>query len=202
MFRRGRNRGARRRASTTIGSASHSTSAFAQGPWVPFARPGHFNDADMLVVGQVELVGPVASDEAQAGRTIHAYQFVVSAVPPLLLGCDLEKLDAFTLGLLSNDEVLEVDQDTLVQQAVQVGGEGDLKVHAKPMDDWVDLPSASVQHRLSQATVTANWSDLKISGGPTRARSRRQKDSREFLESLKQTVASHGVVSVRIFSNL
>ena len=43
---------------------------------------------------------------------------------PLLIGCDLEKMDDFTLNLLTNDEVLEIDQDSLGKQAVLVGGAG------------------------------------------------------------------------------
>ncbi len=44
-------------------------------------------------------------------------------------------MDDFTLGLLANDEVLEIDQDSLCKQAVQVGGEGILKVYARPLED-------------------------------------------------------------------
>jgi len=118
----------------------------------------------------------------------------------LLLGCDLEKLDDFTLGLLSNDEVLDVDQDTLCKQAVQVGGEGDLKIYAKPMDDG-SLAVGLFNTGASAATVTANWSDLKISGKQRVRDLWRQKDLGIFSGKFETTVASHGVVLVRIFPN-
>jgi hypothetical protein len=52
---------------------------------------------------------------------------------PLLIGCDLTKLDDFTLGLLTNDEVLAVDQDALGRQATRVVQNGEQEVWAKPL---------------------------------------------------------------------
>jgi alpha-galactosidase len=119
---------------------------------------------------------------------------------PLLLGCDLEKLDDFTLGLLSNDEVLDVDQDTLGRPAVQVGGQDDCKVYAKPMDDG-SLAVGLFNTSPTPATVTANWPDLKLAG-PQRVRDLwRQKDLGVFSDKFVTTVAAHGVVLVRIFPN-
>ena len=46
------------------------------------------------------------------------------AAAPLLLGCDLDKLDDFTLNLVSNDEVLAVNQDALGKQATVASNEG------------------------------------------------------------------------------
>jgi alpha-galactosidase len=109
---------------------------FNQDKWASYARPGHFNDADMLVIGNIggwsgkPRPTKLTPDEQYTHISLWC---LLSA--PLLIGCDLEKLDDFTLSLLSNDEVLEIDQDTLGKQATQVGGQGDLKVYAKPLDD-------------------------------------------------------------------
>ena len=54
---------------------------------------------------------------------------------PLLIGCDLTKLDDFTLNLLTNDEVLEVNQDPLGRQARRVFKRDDVEVWAKPLED-------------------------------------------------------------------
>lgn len=172
---------------------------FAQDPWAPFARPGHFNDADMLVVGQVggwknELRPTrLTPDEQYTHLTLWCL-----LASPLLIGCDLETMDDFTLSLLTNDEVLEVDQDSLGKQAVQVGGADDLKVYARPLDDgsWaVGLFNTSA----AATTVTANWSELKLTG-PQRVRDLwRQKDVGVFAGKFEATVAPHGVVLVRVF---
>ncbi len=90
---------------------------FNQDPWTDFGGPGHWNDPDMLVVGHVGW-GP----QLHASRLTPAEQYshlslwcLLSA--PLLIGCDLERLDPFTLNLLTNDEVLAVDQDALGRSA-------------------------------------------------------------------------------------
>ena len=173
---------------------------FAQDPWAAFARPGHFNDADMLVVGQLGGRNPsqlhpskLTPDE----QYTHISLWCLLA-SPLLMGCDLEKMDDFTLSLLTNDEVLDVDQDSLGKQAVQVGGQGELKIYAKPLDDG-SLAVGLFNTGKEETTITANWSDLKISGKQTVRDLWRQKDLGSFENNFSSTVASHGVVLVRIF---
>lgn len=173
---------------------------FAQDAWAASARPGHFNDADMLVVGQLggripsQLHPPKLTPDEQYAH-ISLWCLLAS---PLLMGCDLEKMDDFTLSLLTNDEVLEVNQDSLGKQAVQVGGQGDLKIYAKPMDDG-SLAVGLFNIGAAAATVTANWLDLKISGKQIVRDLWRQKDLGVFDEKFEATVAAHGVVLVRIF---
>ena len=175
---------------------------FAQDPWAASARPGHFNDADMLVVGQ--LGGRIPSQLHPSKLTPDEQYTHISLwcllASPLLMGCDLEKMDDFTLSLLANDEVLEVDQDSLGKQAVQIGDDGDLKVYAKPMDDG-SLAVGLFNTGPGEATVPAKWSDLKISGKQRVRDLWRQKDLGIFSEKFEATVASHGVVLVRIFPN-
>ena len=174
---------------------------FAQDPWAPYARPGHYNDADMLVVGQ--LGGRVPSQLHPSKLTPDEQYTHISLwcllTSPLLIGCDLEKMDDFTFGLLSNDEVLEVNQDPLCKQAVQVaGGGGNLKVYAKPLEDG-SLTIGLFNTGRETATVTASWTDLKLTG-PQRVRDLwRQQDVGVFSDKFESPVASHGVVLVRIF---
>lgn len=93
---------------------------FNQGPLAPYAGPGRWNDPDMMIVGQVgwgESLHPsrLTPDEQYTHVSLWS---LLSA--PLLIGCDLSKLDSFTLNLLMNDEVIAIDQDTLGKQAVRV----------------------------------------------------------------------------------
>ena len=170
---------------------------FSQEPWAPFSGPGHWNDPDMLVVGWVGW-GPklhqtkLTPDEQYTHISLWC---LLSA--PLLIGCDLEKLDAFTLSLLSNDEVLAVDQDALGKQAVRVAGENDLDVFAKPLENG-SLAVGLFNRSATNATVTANFSDLKISGKQTVRDLWRQKDIGVFTDKFEVPVASHGVVLVRL----
>src|SRR6185503_10206729 len=117
----------------------------------------------MLVVGQVGWGQPhptsLTPDEQYTHITLWC---LVSS--PLLLGCDLEKLDEFTLNLLSNDEVLAVNQDSLGKQATCVAREGDLRVYAKPLEDGSQAVGLFNTSSNASATVTVKWADLRIKG--------------------------------------
>lgn len=102
----------------------------------PSTAPGRFNDPDMMVVGEVgggwgaqkhpTLLTP---DEQYSHVSLWA---ILSA--PLLLGCDMEKLDDFTLSLLTNREVIAVNQDPLCAPAVKKVTENG-QIWYKPLAD-------------------------------------------------------------------
>ncbi|MES2462131.1 MAG: putative Ig domain-containing protein, partial [Armatimonadota bacterium] len=94
--------------------------AFAQDRWAPFSGPGHWNDPDMLVIGTVSLSQPMHYTHLTADEQFTHVTMWSLLSAPLLIGCDMEKLDAFTLSLLTNDEVLAVNQDALGRGAVKV----------------------------------------------------------------------------------
>lgn len=117
---------------------------FAQDQWASFAGPGHWNDPDMLVVGRVGC-GELISTNLTAGQLhpshltpeeqySHISMWCLLSAP-LLIGCDLEQLDAFTINLLSNDEVLSLDQDALGKQATRVATFGPVDVYLKELED-------------------------------------------------------------------
>jgi alpha-galactosidase len=108
---------------------------FSQDRWAPYAGPGHWNDPDMLVVGYLGW-GPKlrASNLTPDEQYAHISLWCLLSAP-LLLGCDLERLDEFTLNLLSNDEVLALDQDALGEQAVRVATVGAVDVFLKKLED-------------------------------------------------------------------
>jgi alpha-galactosidase len=109
--------------------------AFNQDRWTPYAGPGHWNDPDMLVVGYVGW-GPdlhktsLTPDE----QYTHISMWCLLSAP-LLIGCDLERLDDFTVNLLCNDEVLALDQDALGKQARRVATAGPVDVYLKDLED-------------------------------------------------------------------
>ncbi len=105
--------------------------------WAKFAGPGHWNDPDMLVVGQVGWAGRVhPSDLTRDEQYTHISLWCLVA-SPLLIGCDMAQLDDFTLGLLTNDEVLAVNQDSLGKQGTHVkeDAETGVDVIARPLAD-------------------------------------------------------------------
>ena len=103
--------------------------------WIPFAGPGHWNDPDMLEVG---MVGKGARQHPTNLTPDEQYTHIslwCLEAAPLLIGCDMTKMDDFTKSLLTNDEVLAVDQDALGQQATQASHDGGTEVWSRPLAD-------------------------------------------------------------------
>jgi len=98
------------------------------------AKPGNWNDPDMLVVGTVGWGNPHKSKLKPDEQYLHISLWSLFSAP-LLIGCDMEKLDDFTLNLLTNDEVIEINQDPLGKQATTVQTIGDLRIYVKELED-------------------------------------------------------------------
>jgi alpha-galactosidase len=176
---------------------SMSGIGFNQDQWAPFTGPGHWPDPDMLVVGQVGW-GPTLhpSKLTPSEQYTHISLWCLMSAP-LLIGCDLAQLDDFTLGLLTNDEVLDIDQDSLGHHANCVVKQENARVYVKELEDGsraVGLFNLSSE----EAKVTAPWKDLGIAGKKAVRDLWRQKDLGTFEGQFEATVPAHGVVLVRI----
>ena len=91
---------------------------------------------------------------------------------PLLAGNDLEDMSPETIDLLTNPEVIAINQDPLGRQARRVAQDGDLEVWAKPLADG-RVAAGLFNRGEAPATVTARWTDLELadrSGFETRGR--------------------------------
>jgi alpha-galactosidase len=176
--------------------ASMTSNGFSSAGREAFAGPGHFNDPDMLIVGEVGW------GHLHPTRLTHTEQYTHMSLwcllaSPLLIGCDMTKLDDFTLSLLTNDEVIAVDQDSLGKQAGRISKVGPLEVWAKDLDDG--SKAVGLFNRGPQdAPVTVKWSDLGITGKQTVRDLWRQKDVGPFDNEYSTSVASHGVMLVKI----
>jgi alpha-galactosidase len=171
---------------------------FSQNSLGQYAGPGHFNDPDMLVVGKVggweSNLHPTRLTPNEQYTHISLWCLLSS---PLLIGCDMTQLDPFTLGLLSNDEVLDVDQDPLGRQASCVSKEGPLEVWAKDMQDGSKAVGL-FNRGYGAATVTAKWSNLGLTGKQKVRDLWRQKDLGTSNGEFTAKVPRHGVVLVKI----
>ncbi len=116
---------------------------------------------------------------------------------PLLIGCDLEKLDPFTIGLLTNDEVLAVNQDPLCRQATCVARSGGGWVYAKKLENGAWAVGLFNRGRKA-ASVNVHWSNLDLTTPQPVRDLWRQKDLGTFQDQFGRMVAPHGVVLVRI----
>jgi alpha-galactosidase len=176
-----------------------SSIGFSQFGHEKFAGPGHFNDPDMMIIGRV-AVG--------SGKNVHPTHLTPNEqythvslwcllTGPMLIGCDLTAMDDFTVSLLSNDEVLAVNQDPLARQAGRVAKDGNLEIWAKDMEDG--SKAVGLFNRNEDATtVAAKWSDLGLTGRQTVRDLWRQKDLGNFTGEFSASVPRHGVVLVKI----
>jgi len=98
------------------------------------AKPGNWNDPDMLVVGTVGWGNPHKSKLKPDEQYLHISLWSLFSAP-LLIGCDMEKLDDFTLNLLTNDEVIDINQDPLGKQATCIQTIGGLRIYVKELED-------------------------------------------------------------------
>jgi alpha-galactosidase len=172
---------------------SLSNNAMNKDAWASFNQPGNYNDPDMMVLGFT--FGHATHLTHNEQYTHMSLWCLLSA--PLLLGCDLEKLDAFTRGLLTNDEVIDIDQDTLCKQATIVSKQGQALVYAKPLEDgsWaVGLFNPGPV----DTSVTVHWADLKLSVKQTVRDLWRQKELGVFEDTFSSPVGRHGVVLLKV----
>jgi alpha-galactosidase len=127
---------------------------FSQGELAPYAAPGHWNDPDMLEIGN----GGMSAAEYRTHFTLWA---MVAA--PLIAGNDLRNMSADIKGVLLNKEVIGIDQDPLGKGGYRVSKAGETEVWAKPLDGgaWA---VALFNRGAAAAKVSVKWSDLKLDG--------------------------------------
>jgi len=164
--------------------------------WADYCSPGHYPDPDMLVVGKVGWGGtPHPTKLTPDEQYTHISLWCLWSAP-LLIGCPIEDMDDFTVGLLTNPEVLAVNQDPLcVMGRTQTQGESGACVVVKPMADG--SKALGLFNRGDEAVVvSAAWDALGLEG-PQRVRDLwRRRDVGVFEERFAAKVRPHGVVLV------
>ncbi len=157
-----------------------------------FAGPGHWNDPDMLVVGLVGWGPQLHPSRLTADEQYTHISLWSLLASPLLIGCDMTRMDDFTKSLLTNDEVIEINQDPLGKQASRASKEGGLEIWVKELEDGsraVGLFNRSV----SDATINADWGVLGLTGKQIARDVWRQKDQGVFTGTFSAVVPPHGV---------
>ncbi|MGH9397909.1 MAG: glycoside hydrolase family 27 protein [Terriglobia bacterium] len=185
-------------------NASYTSMAFngfEQNGLGKFAGPGHWNDPDMLEVGNTLTVpGRNGTRRTRGlnpdeGRTQMSLWSILAA--PLLSGNDLADMSPETLSILTNREVVAVDQDPKGFEGHRVAQEGPLEVWVKPLADG----SAAVglfNRSEGPATMKVDFHDIGIQGSATVRDLWQHKDMGTFTGSYSAEVPRHGVVLVRI----
>ena len=114
---------------------------------------------------------------------------------PLLAGNDLRDMSQQTVDLLTNPEVIAINQDPLGRQARRVAQDGELEVWAKPLDGG--RVAAGLFNRGEEAAaVTARWADLELDGKVQVRDAWAKKDLGSFADEFTAEVEPHGVALV------
>jgi alpha-galactosidase len=186
-------------------------SAFTLDKWSPYGGPGHWNDPDMMIVGNV-----TTGSEMHASRLTPDEQYshvslfsLLSA--PLLIGCPIDQLDEFTLNLLTNSEVLAINQDPLGKPARLVYDENGIQIWLKTLEDetyamgifntadfgktpqsyfrWGDEPASNFTLDLSRVALHGKYKVRDLW---------KQKDLGSFDKSLTSSIPHHGVLMIKL----
>jgi hypothetical protein len=170
---------------------------FSQDSHAPYAKPGGWNDPDMLVVGWVGW-GPQLHPSQLTPNEQYLHVSLWSLLSaPLLIGCDLSRLDDFTTNLLTNDEVIAINQDPLGKQGVMVVGDEKSKIYSKQLKDG-SLAVGLFNLEEKDTEISMDWNQLKISGTKTVRDVWQQKVLGKFEGKFTANVPGHGSVLVRL----
>jgi len=176
---------------------SMSTIGFGQDKAAPHAQPGHYNDPDMLVVGKVGW-----GDSQHNSRLTPDEQYTHISLwallsSPLLIGCDMGKLDKFTLSLLTNDAVIAINQDALGKEARQVHKSDLYQIWAKELangDRAIGIFNTSEQYQ----TITIDAKDELLKGHVKAFDVWTQKSVTGSGNNLTFKIPPHGVKLIRV----
>ncbi len=170
---------------------------FQQTQQYSYARPGRWNDPDMMIIGQLgwgEHLHPTRLTPDEQYTHVSLWSMLSA---PLLIGCDLSKLDDFTLNLLTNDEVIAIDQDPLGKQAQQVLKTDTYQVWMKELEDGTKaLGIFNVSDK--DDIIRFYWNNLGLTDNHKVRDLWRQKDLGTFYSMFSTKVAAHGVTLIKI----
>ena len=167
-----------------------------------YAKPGQWNDPDYILIGYVGNAHNINNPPIPTRLTPNEQYSYMSMwclmAAPLFYSGDMARLDEFTLNVLCNAEVIEVDQDPLGRQAKPIVQTDRVFILAKPMEDG-SLAVGLFNLDWVPARISVNFSQLDIKG-PRRLRDLwRHKDIGVFEEKFEAEVPRHGVVLLRFF---
>ena len=162
---------------------------FDQSAIAQYASPGHWNDPDMLEIGN----GGMSTAEYQTHMSLWA---ILAA--PLLAGNDLEHMSPDILAILTNREVIAIDQDPAGKQGTRAVKSGDYEIWTRDLADG-SKAIALFNRGATELGITFNWADLGFKAPPVKARDLwRHADVKLAGTDESVSVPSHSTVLLRV----
>jgi len=180
---------------------SLSSIAFSQSANASGAGPGGWNDPDMLVVGNLGWgEHPHPTHLTPNEQITHITMWALLAAP-LILGCDLTHLDPWTKALITNHDVIDINQDPLGRPATRVFATADgAEVWSRPLADGTTAVGLMNRSRAG-LRISVSWRQLELSGAKrvydcwTRTR------VGDAMHALSVVVPAHGGKLLRLGSS-
>ena len=165
--------------------------------WTPYRKNGTWPDCDMLQLGRLSRRGPVG-DERESNFTIDEqrthFTLWCIAQSPLMFGGDLRISNPFTLSVISNPEVIAVNQNA--EEAHQLFRKDDIVVWTSKMKDGaVNIALFNLTHETKEVGV--DFSDIGAQGKIKIRDLWQQKDLGEYSLKFSQNINAHGAVLLR-----
>ena len=161
---------------------------FGQNDLAPWAKPGHWNDPDMLEIGN----GGMSEDEYKTHMSLWA---ILAA--PLLAGNDLRSMTPAILNILTNHEVIAVNQDRDGKQGTRVWKAADQEIWSRPLAGGA-MAIAIFNRAAEPAKTTVRWADLGITGKGRLRDLWLHQDMAWPGSEYAVTIPPHGVVMLRV----
>jgi alpha-galactosidase len=161
---------------------------FRQNELAAYAKPGHWNDPDMLEIGN----GGMTDDEYRTHLSLWAM-----LAAPLLAGNDLRSMPKSTLDILTNAEVIAIDQDKLGQQGKQAWKSGDQEIWTRTLAGGA-VALAAFNRGKESTSVTLKWAELGVPKAKTVRDLWLHKETSTTGPEYVVSVPPHGVVLLRV----
>jgi alpha-galactosidase len=161
---------------------------FSQAGLARFASPGHWNDPDMLEVGN----GGMNTDEYKTHMSLWA---ILAA--PLLAGNDLTSMTPETIALLTNKDVVAVDQDRAGKQGDRASAVGPIEIWVRPLADGSKAVGIFNRHPDPMST-TVDFRKIGFSGAVKARDLWKQKDLGRLDQTYATKIQGHGVLFLRV----
>lgn len=154
------------------------------------AGPGQWNDPDMLMAGNAALT---------IGQYRAQFSLWCILAAPLIAGCDVRRIDADTLALLTNREAIAVDQDPLGKQGRKVRDDGDSEIWARELHGGARAV-ALFNRGASDAPIAFRWEEIGLPAGvPAKIRDLwRHEDLGDFTGKFEASVPPRAALMLRV----
>ena len=162
-----------------------------------YSTPGHWNDPDFMYIHRLRDVNRMNDPSEEIPLTTNQrYQYVTLwsiVCAPFFFSCDIEHIDEFTIRMLANADVVNINQDELGHVAEVVRNTDEVTIMVKYLSDGSKVLAVFNRNPEKEQVFKVSWSDIGESGKLSAYDVWRQKDIGKFKDGISVKLSPHGV---------